>query len=85
MVLQDEAFIEAILEHPEEEANWLVYADWLEERGDPRAALYRQRRLTNSIGMPLVLIPPGKFLMGSPETEAEREQDEGPQHEVEIT
>src|SRR5215470_6971691 len=61
---QDEPFIQAILEHPEEAANWLVYADWLEERGDPRAALYRQRRLTNGIGMEFVLVPRGTFWMG---------------------
>jgi uncharacterized protein (TIGR02996 family) len=85
MTLQDEAFIQAILDNPQEEANWLVYADWLEERGDPRAELYRHRRLTNSLGMEFVLIPPGRFLRGSPETEAERDPDEGPQHEVEIT
>ena len=29
-------------------------------------------------------IPGGKFLMGSPEDEADRKADEGPQHEVEI-
>lgn len=32
----------------------------------------------NSIGMELVLIPPGKFLMGSPEDEKDRETNEGP-------
>jgi formylglycine-generating enzyme required for sulfatase activity len=42
--------------------------------------------LTNSIGMKLVLIPPGEFLMGSPESEADRDsRDEGPQHRVRIT
>jgi uncharacterized protein (TIGR02996 family) len=64
MDLQDETFIQAILEHPEEDANWLVYADWLEERDDPRAAHYRQRQLTNSIGMQFVLVPRGTFWMG---------------------
>ncbi len=29
--------------------------------------------LTNSIGMKLVLIPPGEFMMGSPESEADRD------------
>jgi uncharacterized protein (TIGR02996 family) len=82
---QDEAFLQAIWEDLSDDTPWLVYADWLEERGDPRAVLYRNRRLTNSIGMQFVLIPPGKFLMGSPETEAERHSGEGPQHEVEIT
>jgi uncharacterized protein (TIGR02996 family) len=84
-VTQDEAFLQAIWEDLSDDTPWLIYADWLEERGDPRSELYRHRRLTNSIGTPLVLIPPGKFLMGSPETEAQRSENEGPQHEVEIT
>lgn len=43
------------------------------------------KTITNSFGMKLVLIPAGKFMMGSPETEEGRKVDEGPQHEVEIT
>ena len=39
---------------------------------------------TNSLGMRFVLLPAGKFLMGSPDSEADRFNDEGPQHEVEI-
>jgi len=35
--------------------------------------------------MRLVLIPAGKFMMGSPATEAGRGSDEGPQHEVTIS
>jgi uncharacterized protein (TIGR02996 family) len=42
-------------------------------------------RLTNSIGLELALIPPGAFLMGSPAGEADRREDEGPQHEVAIS
>jgi sulfatase modifying factor 1 len=41
--------------------------------------------LTNSIGMQLKLIPAGEFLMGSPAGEAERSNNEGPQHSVRIT
>jgi formylglycine-generating enzyme required for sulfatase activity len=40
--------------------------------------------VTNSIGMKLVLIPAGEFLMGSPDTEDGRENDEH-QHRVRIT
>jgi formylglycine-generating enzyme required for sulfatase activity len=40
--------------------------------------------LENSIGMKFVLVPPGKFLMGSPPDEADRDANED-QHEVEIT
>ena len=43
------------------------------------------RELSNSIGMRFVLIPPGEFLMGSPEAEARRNFDEGPQHRVRIS
>jgi formylglycine-generating enzyme required for sulfatase activity/serine/threonine protein kinase len=43
------------------------------------------RELTNSIGMKLVRIPAGRFSMGSLPDEANRDQDEGPRHEVEIT
>jgi formylglycine-generating enzyme required for sulfatase activity len=41
-------------------------------------------KMTNSLGMSLVLIPRGKFLMGSPKGEEDR-LDEEVQHEVEIT
>ncbi len=41
--------------------------------------------LVNSIGMELALIPGGTFLMGSPEDEDGRYDDEGPCHAVTIT
>ncbi len=41
--------------------------------------------ISNSVGMKLVLIPRGKFTMGSPAEEKDRSDDEGPRHEVEIT
>src|SRR4051812_10910093 len=31
-----DAFLEAIREEPDDDAVRLIYADWLEERGDPR-------------------------------------------------
>jgi formylglycine-generating enzyme required for sulfatase activity len=42
------------------------------------------KKITNSIGMKLVLIPAGKFNMGSPTDEEDRVNNEK-QHEVEIT
>ena len=39
----------------------------------------------NSVGMQLRLIPPGEFMMGSPESEEGRWDVEGPQHRVQIT
>ncbi|MDE5120810.1 MAG: formylglycine-generating enzyme family protein, partial [Trichodesmium sp. St19_bin1] len=41
--------------------------------------------LGNGIKLEMVEIPPGKFLMGSPEDELERVSNEGPQHEVNIS
>ncbi len=54
----------------------------------PLAGIAQERTpadaITNSIGMRLAPIPAGKFMMGSPATEPEREQQEL-QHEVVIT
>ena len=41
--------------------------------------------ITNSIGMKLVWIPAGEFMMGSPSSEKDRYDDEGPQHRVKIS
>jgi formylglycine-generating enzyme required for sulfatase activity len=41
--------------------------------------------LTHSIGMKLVLIPPGEFRMGSPDSDSDAEDQEKPQHTVRIT
>ncbi len=43
------------------------------------------RTFTNSIGMELVLVPPGSFLMGAADSEKEAGEDERPQHRVRIT
>ena len=43
------------------------------------------RRVVNSIGISMALLPAGMFKMGSPPSEAERSDDEGPQHEVTLT
>ncbi|MFM7149551.1 MAG: SUMF1/EgtB/PvdO family nonheme iron enzyme [Gemmataceae bacterium] len=42
-------------------------------------------RIVNSLGMEFVLIPAGRFLMGSPAEEQSRFDDEAPVHEVEIS
>jgi uncharacterized protein (TIGR02996 family) len=38
---EHDALLQAIREHPEDDHLRLIYADWLEERGDPRAAFIR--------------------------------------------
>jgi uncharacterized protein (TIGR02996 family) len=38
---QEQGFLTAIRAHPEDEVLRLVYADWLEEQGDPRAEIIR--------------------------------------------
>jgi formylglycine-generating enzyme required for sulfatase activity len=50
---------------------------------NPAAPLPKETK--NSLGMKLVLIPPGKFLMGSPDSDNDVDANEKPQHEVEIT
>jgi formylglycine-generating enzyme required for sulfatase activity len=61
----------------------------------PRVSTQKQQIITNGVGMRLVRIPAGKFKMGSPKNERDREIDFGvlymgnvgseQQHEVEIT
>ena len=43
------------------------------------------KTITNSMGMEFVLIPSGKFIMGSPVNETGRRKNEGPQHGVQIS
>jgi uncharacterized protein (TIGR02996 family) len=41
MTTEEEAFLEAIRQSPEDVPLRLIYADWLEEQGDPRSAAVR--------------------------------------------
>ena len=43
------AFLQAILADPDDDAPRLVYADWLEERGDPRAEFIRAQCAANGL------------------------------------
>ena len=54
---------------------------------EPAAAEKKEldKTFTNSMGMEFILIPVGKFIMGSPGSEAGRNENEGPQREVQIT
>ncbi|MGQ9563617.1 MAG: formylglycine-generating enzyme family protein [Thermogutta sp.] len=45
---------------------------------------YTEVIVGTDIKFDMVPIPGGKFIMGSPENEAGRKEDEGPQHEVEV-
>ncbi|MGA2265172.1 MAG: formylglycine-generating enzyme family protein [Phycisphaerae bacterium] len=73
-----------------------VYAPWpfdareaIKRQDETAKALGIEKELTldlgNNVKMKLVLIPAGKFMMGSPAGEADRHANEGPQHEVTIS
>jgi formylglycine-generating enzyme required for sulfatase activity len=51
----------------------------------PPASEEPPKQITNSIGVKLVLIPTGEFLMGSPDSDKDAQDDEKPQHRVRIT
>lgn len=50
----------------------------------PAGTIFRDRLERDGEGPEMVVIPAGRFLMGSPADEPERASDEGPQHEVTI-
>jgi formylglycine-generating enzyme required for sulfatase activity len=52
------------------------------KEGKPQPA---EEFITNSIGMKFKFILGGSFLMGSPDFEKDRNNDEGPQHQVTLT
>ncbi len=60
---------------------------WIEtwQRDMPPTQPGPRQEVTNSIGMKLVLIPPGGFVMGSPDDEHGHNHYEGPLHPVRIT
>ena len=62
----------------------LAAPDWAEEFGEDQSGVYCRFRI-GGVSFVMRWIPPGVFLMGSPETENGRDSDEGPQHEVTIS
>jgi formylglycine-generating enzyme required for sulfatase activity len=44
----------------------------------------KTENIGNGVSLEMVKIPGGRFLMGSPDTEAGRERNEGPQHYVDV-
>ncbi|MBW4631873.1 MAG: SUMF1/EgtB/PvdO family nonheme iron enzyme [Iphinoe sp. HA4291-MV1] len=61
-----------------------VNAQGQEIQWERRQAEYFTEDLGNSITLEMVAIPGGTFLIGSPETEAERHESESPQHQVTV-
>lgn len=73
---------------PKPEPPPLAVAPFDPEQAKSRQAAWSRHlgqpvEVTNSIGMKLILIPPGEFMMGSPVSEANRSSDETP-HRVRI-
>ncbi len=56
---------------------WTVERRSLDVRG-------RQLELGDGVSLPLIAIPAGEFVMGSPADEPERQDDEGPRHRVRL-
>ncbi|PSB02782.1 formylglycine-generating enzyme family protein [Merismopedia glauca] len=53
-------------------------------RSESCAAQYYQEDLDSSTTLDMILIPGGNFMMGSPDHEPERYDDESPQHNVKV-
>jgi formylglycine-generating enzyme required for sulfatase activity len=55
---------------------------WINLHYEQRQSRYYAEDLGNGVLLNMVEIPNGRFLMGSPTTETERQDNESPQHEV---
>ncbi len=63
---------------------WAPIPAWVTGWGEDQFGHWRMFQV-KGVSQRLRWIPPGEFLMGSPETEAGRYDEEGPQHPVRIT
>ena len=70
--------IATIERDPSDSRQWVI----TRQRGE--AQLYEEK-LGNNLGLDMVAIPGGSFVMGSPPDELERRSHEGPQHEVVVS
>lgn len=73
----------------ETEKRWVILAPGEDRQVSIRLEKYPEREdsgpaFTNTLGMTFVRVPPGSFVMGSPETEPGRDSDET-QHRVTLT
>jgi formylglycine-generating enzyme required for sulfatase activity len=66
-------------------AGWVVREgnQWTKKEKSITVTGY-QEQLAENIAINLIQIPAGEFQMGAPEQEADRQSDEGPQHQVEL-
>jgi|GEM_PF-1646487 len=60
------------------------YRDQLKLRRRTETVQGYRERLTDDLSIEMLQIPAGRFVMGSPEDEPERNSNEGPQHEVQV-
>jgi formylglycine-generating enzyme required for sulfatase activity len=70
---------------PDPHAGLLALGDPATRPARPQESDRGKKVLTNSIGVQLVLIPSGEFLMGSADGDKDARDDEHPQHRVRIT
>jgi uncharacterized protein (TIGR02996 family) len=68
-----------------EASDLIAVAKWCRERGARCWQGPRPRRLINALGMEFVRVPAGTFRMGSPESELDHRDHEGPVHVVRLT
>ncbi len=78
------AVLSATVAHGERHPDPLVVPD-AEATAEEEMKPYTEIIEHTEAKLEMVPIPGGKFLMGSPEDEADRGEDEGPRHEVEIS
>jgi formylglycine-generating enzyme required for sulfatase activity len=75
---QRSGFFQNLFRRGEQRGQWVIHKQ-------RRQAYQYVEPLGGNLQLEMVSIPAGRFLMGSPEDEPERRDDEGPQHEVTVS
>lgn len=60
----EEAFLRSIMEHPDDDAPRLIFADRLEDHGQGQRAIFFPLPRGNSLNMKFIVVPRGTFWMG---------------------
>ena len=84
-IVKQPAPVSRVKEQPDEIKEYLQWGDLYQSEKENKRRVFRDTLKDGGEGPEMVVLPPGRFRMGSPATEEGRYDDEGPVHTVTIS